>query len=130
MSSLWVYEKFSAGAKEMSLITLADISPEYGEAEIYYTALITHKYNEIKTFKFFDNSKEQEILLKELSEMDTLYESLKKDLNVEQGNQTVINAIIRYYQLKFNIMAQILEHLYQVQSLDKLNTKNDEEISI
>jgi hypothetical protein len=39
-----------------ALITLADMAPEYREAEIYYTALINRKYNEIKSFDFHSNS--------------------------------------------------------------------------
>ncbi len=130
ISTLWVYEKISGIDEDTTLITLADISPEYREAEIYYTALINRKYNEIKSFDFHSNSREREILLQELSEMDTIYKSLAKELNAERGNQMVISAMIKHYQLKLEIMSRILEHLYQVQSDEQIKSENDENIRI
>ena len=130
ISSLWVYEKISGSDKDATLITLADIAPEYREAEIYYTALINRKYNEIKSFDFHSNSREQEILLQELSEMDTIYKSLEKELNAERGNQMVISAMIRHYQLKLEIMSRILEHLHQVQYDEQFKSENDENFRI
>ena len=130
LSSLWAYEKFSGATAEIYPATLADISHEYKEAEIYYTAMISRKYNEIKSFDFPDNSIEKDILLRELSEMDKVYKSLEKDLNTERGNHMVISAMIRHYQLKLTIMSRILEHLHQIESAEKLKTTEDEDIRI
>ncbi len=130
ISSLWIYEKLTGRTEELTQITLADMATEYREAEIYYTAMINRKYNEIKSFDFQDNQGEQDILLKELSEMDTIYISLQRELNVERGNQMVINAMIMHYQHKLDIMNQILEQLYRVQSEQKLKTEDDENIRI
>jgi hypothetical protein len=114
LSSLWVYERIFPTEAEPGMLTLADISAEYRDAEIYYTSLINSKYNEIKSFDFHENSREQKILLKELSEMDKVYRSLEKELDAEGGNYMVINAMIRHYQLKLDIMNRILEHLYEI----------------
>lgn len=130
LSSLWIYEKFFDDAKDQPFITLSDISQEYMEAEVYYTSLINRKYNEIKSFEFEDNSLEQDILLKELSEMDSIYLSLEKELNVERGNHMVISAMIRHYQLKLHIMSQIIEHLYQIRTEEKIKKEKDENIRI
>lgn len=130
LSSLWVYDRIAGGLQGRQVIDLADISTEYREAEIYYTSLITSKYNEIKSFYFQENPREQEILLRELSEMDTIYKSLRKELNTERGHQMVIHAMISHYQLKLDIMNRILEQLYQVQMEEKLKTEDDETIKI
>ncbi len=130
ISSIWVYEKISGINEDSAMITLGDISSEYREAEIYYTELINRKYDEIKSFDFKSNSREREILLQELSEMDTTYRSLEKDLNAEKGNQMVISAMIKHYQLKLEIMSRILEHLYQVQSDRQIKSEKDESIRI
>jgi hypothetical protein len=125
LSSLWVFERIIPSADEPGILTLADISAEYGEAEIYYISLINRKYNEIKSFDFHENSLEQETILRELSEMDRVYRSLEKELDAEGGNFMVINAMIRHYQLKLDIMSQILDHLYEIHG-NGLNGEDDE----
>ncbi|MFP4366848.1 MAG: hypothetical protein ACLFQA_07115 [Bacteroidales bacterium] len=119
MSSLWVYERFTGDELDNGFITLAEIDPEYREAELYYTSLINHKYNEIRSFDFPDNADEREMILKELAEMDTIYRSLEEELNTEGGNPMIINAMIQHYQLKVNIMNQILDHLHQVHNAEE-----------
>ncbi len=130
LSSLWVYERITGGTDEGELITLADIAPEYRDAEIYYTAMINNKYKEIRSFNFQNNSTEQEVLLRELAEMDTIYKSLEKELNQERGNEMVINAMIRHYQLKLEIMSRILEQLYQAQPAQTIKSEEDANITI
>lgn len=119
LSSLWVYERFTGDKMDSGYITLAEIDPEYREAEIYYTSLINNKYDEIKSFDFPGNAGEQKMILKELAEMDTIYRSLEEELNTEGGNPMIINAMIQHYQLKVNIMNQILDHLHQVHNVEE-----------
>jgi len=57
--------------------------------------------------------------------MDIIYKSLAEELNSENGNQMVIDAMIKHYQLKLEIMNRVLEHLHQIQSADKLNAEAD-----
>ncbi len=130
LSALWVYERVTGPSHDHDMITLSDISPEYREAEIYYTAMISRKYEEIKSFDFYDNTREQEILLSELSEMDAVYRSLQKELSAEKGNQMIISAMIRHYQLKLEIMSRIIDHLYEIKHGDHPKAENNESISI
>ncbi len=118
LSSLWLYERIVSPDDEhpsAGYITLADIDPEYRDAEIYYTALINRKYSEIRSFDF-NYPEEREVLLKELAEMDSIYKSLEEELNDEGGNQMIVDAMIRHYQLKLEIMSRVLDQLYQVRS--------------
>jgi hypothetical protein len=130
LSSLWVYENLFAPSNKKATLTLADISAEYLEAEIYYTTLINRKYNEIRSFDFSENSTEQELVLNELAEMDTIYKSLEEELDAERGNHMVINAMIRHYQLKLDIMSRIVDHLKEFQTEENLKIKENENISI
>lgn len=130
LSALWIYERITGEEDEGALITLSDIAPEYRDAEIFYTAMINNKYKEIRSFNFKNNSTEQEILLRELAEMDTIYKSLEKELNQEQGNEMVISAMIRHYQLKLEIMSRILDQLHQVQSAQTIKSEEDAHITI
>jgi hypothetical protein len=127
-STFWLFERHSGGESEhpsRRFITLADIDPEYRDAEIYYTALINRKYNEIRSFDFH-NPEEQKILLRELSEMDTIYRSLEMELNSERGNQMIIDAMIMHYQIKLNIMSLIMYQLHQAGSAVHQRSFEDE----
>ena len=126
LSSLWVYENVISRTDEGTTLTLADISSEYEEAEIYYTTLINKKYSEIRSFDFPENSREQELVLQELAEMDSIYKSLEEELDAEKGNYMVINAMIRHYQLKLDIMSQILELLNEVQTTETIKKEDHE----
>ncbi len=118
LSSLWLYERLPSGADRLypgRNITLADISPEYREAEIYFMSLINEKYREIGSFDF-DSARERDMLLSELAEMDSIYKALEKELNAERGNQMIVDAMIRHYQMKIDIMSRILDQLHQAGS--------------
>ncbi len=130
LSSLWIYDRVSGPPDGHRMITLSDISAEYREAEIFYTSMINRKYEEIKSFDFHDNSLEQEMLLNELSEMDAVYRSLQEELSSEKGNQMIINAMIRHYQLKLEIMSRIIDHLYEIKNGEQSKTEDNEYISI
>jgi hypothetical protein len=117
LSSLWLYEKLPAGSDLLNRgsFTLADMGTEYRDAEIYYTSLINEKYREIGSFEF-DNNFERDLILMELAEMDSIYRALEKELNAENGNPMIVNAMIRHFQLKLDIMGRILDQLHQVRS--------------
>jgi hypothetical protein len=117
LSSLWLYEKLPAGSALLNRgsLTLADMGTEYRDAEIYYTSLINEKYKEIGSFEF-GNTCERDFILTELAEMDSIYRALEKELNAEKGNLMIVNAMIRHYQLKLDIMGRILDQLHQVRS--------------
>ena len=120
LSSLYIYQNFIKN--EDNLVTLGDISTEYGEAEKYYIQLVNSKFNEIKNTSFMDKN-QKTILLKELNEMDKLYKDLQSDLQTNPHDKRVINAIINYYQLKIEILNNII---LQLNDLKKLNIKNHE----
>jgi len=50
----------------------------------------------------------------ELEEMDKLFHSLQKDFQSNPNDQRVINAMISHYQLKLEVMSQIIKQLEEV----------------
>jgi uncharacterized protein (DUF305 family) len=100
------------------MISLQDISDEFGEAEIYYTTLINHKYQEINKLNLED-PKQKEILRAELQEMDRLFHSLQKDFQANPTDKRIINAMISHYQLKLDVMNQIVTQLKEVKHINK-----------
>jgi len=96
---------------------------------MYYTRLVNQKYNEINEFSFIDTA-QKEMLMHELNEMDSIYENLKKDLRLNPNDDRVINAMIQHYQLKVEVMNQILGQLQQVKSIEQEKQNNYESTKI
>ncbi len=128
LSGLWVYDNINE-TKINQGIALSEISPEYGEVEMYYTHLVNQKYGEINQSKSLD-SLQKVLLVHELNNMDSIYENLKKDLVTNPNDQRVINAMIQHYQLKVEVMNQILNQLQQVQNINNQKFENYESTEI
>ena len=128
LSGLWVYDNFNEATLKNG-IALREISPEYGEVEMYYTHLVNQKYGEINQCQFIDST-QKKMLVYELNEMDSIYENLKKDLITNPNDQRVINAMIQHYQLKVEVMNQILQQLQQVQNINQQKYENYESTEI
>ena len=127
LSGLWIYDNLDTRSNKG--IALSEISPEYGEVEMYYTHLVNQKYGEINQSESFDST-QKIILVQELKEMDSIYENLKKDLTTNPSDKRVINAMIQHYQLKVKVMNQILDQLQQAQNINKQKSKNYESTNI
>lgn len=113
MSSLWTYEKIFLN-KNSEGLSLSDISPEYKEVEQFFVYEVNLKYKQINKTKLFSDSTQKLIVIQELSEMDSIYNCMKKDLKTNPDDERVINAMIEHYQLKLEIMNNILEQLQQI----------------
>ena len=100
------------------IISLQDISVEFGEAEFYYTSLISDKYQEIDRLNIND-PRQKELLMMELDEMDRLFHALQKDLQTNPTDERIINAMISHYQLKLEVMSQIITQLEEVNRINK-----------
>ena len=123
LSSILIYEQARIYYQNQRELTLRDISREFGEAEFYYTSLINNKYEQINRLNI-DDPKQKEMLMIELEEMDRLFHSLQKDFQSNPRDQRVINAMISHYQLKLDIMSQIISQLEEV---NQINNKYKED---
>jgi len=128
LSGLWVYDNINTRTSNQG-IALSEVSPEYNEVEIYYTQLVNQKYNELNQFQFIDSA-QKSILMQELTEMDDMYEVLKKDLTTNPNDERVINAMIKHYQLKVEVMNQIVHQLEQAKNINNQNSDNYESTEI
>jgi hypothetical protein len=118
LSSLWTYEKVFQHSSENG-IALGDVSPEYREVEHYYKQQINIRYEEINNDHLFTDSIQKKMVLKELSEMDSIYNCMKKDLKTNPNDERVINTMIEHYRLKVQVMNNLLEQLQKIQTNQK-----------
>ncbi|MFP3860208.1 MAG: hypothetical protein ACLFUW_05250 [Bacteroidales bacterium] len=118
LSSLWVYDNLYESPKQEKL-AMQSLSPETRETQMYYATLVDQKYEQIKSFDFEDE-KQKRMLLRELREMNETYENIQEDIKSNPNDPRVINALIKHYQMKLDVMNQILNQL------KNLNQNNEE----
>ena len=95
---------------------------ELVEARFYYSAQILQKEQELKLFA----SDQPEILYElylEMKQLDSLNNSLHRDLGDNIANEQVIEAMIQTYRIKLQILDEVLTALKQSKSSNK--TRNE-----
>jgi len=102
------YKSDSKAAKQ-------DIPAALIEADIYYASQVDARYDEIRDFDF-DDEEEKALLLQELKDLESYHMQLMEDLEANPDDERVVSALIRHYQLKLEIMDQIITQLNQVKS--------------
>ncbi|MBN1950508.1 MAG: hypothetical protein JW801_04850 [Bacteroidales bacterium] len=93
--------------------------PELREAEVYYTGMLNEKLEEVKPY-LAGNPDLQDELEMDLSELDSIYVSLKNDLKDDIANQEVLEAMIQNYRLRISLLEDMLEYLAPEE--DELNS--------
>lgn len=130
LSTLWVYENLMNRSVSGKGISLGEISPEYREVEVYYTSMVKTKYDEIDHCAFPEDSLQKEILKKELSDMDSIFVNLQKEIRLNPTDERVIHAMIEHYECKLEVMNQILDQLKQLNNQELNNNTNHESTDI
>lgn len=110
--------------KSGNRISRQEIPPAVFEANMYYTSQVNARYDQISGFSF-DNSEEKAVLLNELNDLDTFHQQLMRDLEANPDDGRVINALIRHYQIKLEVMDQIIIQLNQIKSETTENHENE-----
>ncbi|MFB6453675.1 hypothetical protein ACE38W_00260 [Chitinophaga sp. Hz27] len=91
---------------------VAVMFPEMQEAQVYYSSRIEARLDSIRSYPAdelgLDSTSRKELELKN----DT-YKMLEKELKNNPGNERIRAAIIRYYQLKLDLLDKILEDLQE-----------------
>ena len=115
VSSILVYEMLRPD--EISEhYTFGTLSEEFRDAEDYYLKTIQVKYSEIESIEFEDPA-QKKLLLEELDGMDQLYKQMVKDFKADPDNEMVVNAMIQHYQMKIEILNNILLQLEETNKL-------------
>jgi hypothetical protein len=84
--------------------------PGFKETEAYYAGLVNQKLDELKPILAHCPSLVEELNY-DMSELDSTYADLKRDLKDNMANQEVIEAIIENYRLKINILEDLLTEI-------------------
>lgn len=107
----------SLGEKEEEVVI-----PELKEAELYYSSVLEEKMNEIKPMLTEHPGMDKEIN-KDLSELDSMYNELKKDLKDNIATGEVVHALIENYRMRIDILEEILSELSENEQRDTVKVK-------
>ena len=114
LSSLWTYDNFVRPNLKKTM-TLSEVSPEYREVERYYVQQVSFMENQFSSLDL-SNPEQKEALMQELTSMDSVYVDLQKELRGNPSDQRIIDAMIKHYQTKLDVMNYILEQLRQIKA--------------
>ncbi len=89
-------------------------SSELLQAESYFASQITEVYNAIDRFAPSD-PEQKRMLMTEIDQMDSMLVSLQEELQANPNDDRIIHAMINHYQLKLEVMGQILTQLKKIQ---------------
>jgi len=118
LSSLWTLEKIIKN-KQTESYAINNLPPEIKEARAYYVSEVNKKYDQISHSSLFHDSIQKELVLQELTDMDSVSKSLQNDLQTSADDERVVNALIEHYRLKLDIMNQILNNLEDIKTNHK-----------
>ena len=125
MSSMWAYNEFIK--PEERFMNLGDVSQEYHEVEIFLTGQIDNQYELLKNFDFSNDEAYKENMILEIDQMDSIYNNLQKELGANPGDERVVQAMIRHYQIKLGVITQILKKLETYQDTYNSTTNNQKQ---
>ncbi|MEN8158283.1 MAG: hypothetical protein ABFS10_15125 [Bacteroidota bacterium] len=99
---------------------------EMAETELYYTRMVTQRYDELRPYLATDPVA-SEMLTLDMEELDEVYDVLKEDLKDNASNPEVIEAMILNYRVKLEILEDLLNQLKEKENQDY---ENNESVSL
>lgn len=114
LSSLWTFEHFVRPNLKKTM-SLSEVSPEYREVESYYVQQVNFMESEFTALDL-TNPEQRDVLMNEMASMDSVYTELQRELKANPNDQRIIDAMIKHYQTKIEVMSYILEQLREINS--------------
>lgn len=102
------------------LYALKDISSELAETEYYYASMISEKLQLIHT----SNTGMDNLVIEDLTLLDSAYHELQQDLKDNADNEEVINAMIQNYRIKLQILEKVLQKISKEESKEEFDEIN------
>ncbi len=102
---------------------VAVVIPEIREMETYYSARIEQKLEELKQLPATETGLDS-LTMHELELRNDTYKMLEKELAANPGNERIRAAMIRYYQMKLDLLEKILDE-HGKYTNDSPSTKKD-----
>ena len=118
-SGIFIIRMNKSGEKQ----AVNEIPAVIHEADAYFASQVDTRFDQIREFDFLQ-SEEKTLLLDELKELENHHEQLMTDLKANPDDERVINALIRHYQMKLEVMDQIIQQLNQIKNTNITSNEN------
>lgn len=107
-----------SGTKNDFSTDFSNSNPQLKETEIYYNNMVNSLYKEA-TPLLTNNPEIRKELNNDLSHLDSICIDLKKDLKDNISNQEVVEALIRNYRIKIEILEEMVNVLKENNTSEK-----------
>jgi hypothetical protein len=96
-------------------------SKETKQTDSIFTVLIEHQLEQIKAKKSPENEKIISDALQQMKSLDSDYEKIKHELEVNGESKPIIYAMISNLQTRISFLQNVLQHIEESEKLKKLN---------
>jgi hypothetical protein len=129
-ANLVLYWFHPAQKQQQAMSQTEEVTGEFNEAQLYYTARINDGISQLHKMasQGIESPKEVKEIQKELTEMDSLYRNLQKELKANPGDERILNAMIEHYQTKLAIINTILNDLKNASNQKKSSSHENVQI--
>ena len=104
-------------------LDLADVSRKMEEVQNYFVSTI---HQELKTIEKNRNLETETVIeeaLEQLEELEDDYKSFMTELNNSSNSKLIINAMIKNYQKRLEILENVLNRIEQIKNTKTLNNE-------
>ena len=95
---------------------LADVSPKMEEVQNYFIRTINQELKTIEKNRSLNTETVIESALNELEELEESYALFVKELNKNRNQAKIINAMIKNYQQRLQILENVLQQIEQIKN--------------
>lgn len=106
---------------ERRQIELADVSPKMEEVQNYFVSTINRELKTLEKNRSLDTETIIEKALDELEELEDNYKLFIKELNNTGNTTKIINAMIKNYQHRLEILENVLQQIEQIKNPNLLD---------
>ncbi len=106
---------------QKSQMDLADVSPKMEEVQSYFVSTINQELKTLEKNRSLDTETVIENALEELEELEDNYKTFVSELTKNGKQRRVINAMIKNYQRRLEILENTLQQIEQIKNPNLLN---------
>jgi hypothetical protein len=106
---------------EKRQIELADVSPKMEEVQNYFVSTINRELKTLEKNRSLNTETIIEETLNELEELEDNYKLFIKELNNTGNTTKIINAMIKNYQHRLEILENVLQQIEQIKNPNLLD---------
>ncbi|MGB1284123.1 MAG: hypothetical protein ACPG44_06615 [Polaribacter sp.] len=104
-------------------IGLAAISPKMEEVQTYFVATIHQELKTLEENRSLETETIIENALEELEELEDSYNTFIQELTKNGQQQKIVNAMIKNYQQRLEILENVLKQLEQIKNQNIVNNE-------